>query len=383
MNGTRVLANKDERVFAEIKRLCYQGLDSATLRCQVLERLRSVVPFEAYAAFTMDPISGLPTGFVDDQVMIMNEEEAHLVYEHVFFEDHLERFARMVKNRIPVELVSQITGGKLERAQMHREVLMPKGFGHEFRGVLAVGKGELWGALLASRVRGEPDFDGRETEFIRRVVPHLGAGLRAAVLRDQAAARHEPDIDYDGASGVLVLDDRGRVVRRTVAAAHWLQDLETVKLDRARGGVKVDDLPLAVWTVVGALRRALHPQTEGDLHSSPRVCVQGRSGRWIALEASLTEPTPTDSAETVVIIGPAGPSEVLKLRTRAYGLSPREKEILDLVVRGYSNKEISKALHISEYTAEDHLSNIFEKVGVQGRRSLVKRLYLDTVFTPG
>src|SRR3712207_4177447 len=135
-----------DRVFAEIKRLCYQDLDSVTLRQRAVERLRSVVPFEAYAAFTMDPVSGLPTGFVDDSVVVLSEEEARLTYEHTFFDDHLDLFARMAESRVPVKLVSEITGGKLERAEMHREVLVPKGFGHEFRSVLTAGK-ELWGAI--------------------------------------------------------------------------------------------------------------------------------------------------------------------------------------------------------------------------------------------
>ena len=53
------LAN--ERAFAEVKRLCLMGLDSKTLRHQVTERLSRVVPFEAYAAFTMDPSNSLIT----------------------------------------------------------------------------------------------------------------------------------------------------------------------------------------------------------------------------------------------------------------------------------------------------------------------------------
>jgi len=55
-------------------------------------------------------------------------------------------------------------------------------------------------------------------------------------------------------------------------------------------------------------------------------------------------------------------------------------EMVDLAVRGASIRQISKALHISEYTVKDHLKNIFGKVGVRGRRALVKQLYLDTIF---
>jgi DNA-binding NarL/FixJ family response regulator len=63
-----------------------------------------------------------------------------------------------------------------------------------------------------------------------------------------------------------------------------------------------------------------------------------------------------------------------------YGLSPREQEVVDLVVRGASTRRISQALHISENTVKDHLKNIFGKVEVRDRRTLVKQLYLDTIL---
>jgi DNA-binding CsgD family transcriptional regulator len=105
-----------------------------------------------------------------------------------------------------------------------------------------------------------------------------------------------------------------------------------------------------------------------------------KEGRWLTLQASRTEPTHTRPAESMVLIAPAGPKEVLRLTATGYGLSPREQEVVDLTVRGASTRQISQALYISEYTVKDHLSNIFGKVGVRGRRALVKRLYLDTIF---
>ena len=82
----------------------------------------------------------------------------------------------------------------------------------------------------------------------------------------------------------------------------------------------------------------------------------------------------------VIVIEPSGPSEVTWLRATAYGLSPRERAVVDLVVRGASTRQISQALYISEYTVQDHLSNIFDKIGVRDRRALVKRLYLDAIL---
>jgi DNA-binding NarL/FixJ family response regulator len=60
---------------------------------------------------------------------------------------------------------------------------------------------------------------------------------------------------------------------------------------------------------------------------------------------------------------------------------PKLLESVSKVVRcGASTRQISGALYISEYTVQDLLSNVFEKVGVRGRRALVKRLYLESLF---
>lgn len=52
-------------------------------------------------------------------------------------------------------------------------------------------------------------------------------------------------------------------------------------------------------------------------------------------------------------------------------LSSRETEILELVAAGTSNKEIAKALWISETTVKSHLLHAFEKLGVDDRTAAV------------
>src|SRR5690349_16109735 len=52
---------------------------------------------------------------------------------------------------------------------------------------------------------------------------------------------------------------------------------------------------------------------------------------------------------------------------RRYGLSPREAEVAELVLRGYGNPEIATTLGIAPATTKRHLTRIFDKIGVDSR----------------
>ncbi len=52
-------------------------------------------------------------------------------------------------------------------------------------------------------------------------------------------------------------------------------------------------------------------------------------------------------------------------------LTEREREILTLVARGWSNKEIARHLHIGTATVKSHLLHIYEKLGVSDRTAAV------------
>jgi len=52
-------------------------------------------------------------------------------------------------------------------------------------------------------------------------------------------------------------------------------------------------------------------------------------------------------------------------------LSPRERDILSLVTEGLSNAEIAERLSISEKTVRNHVSNVFDKIGVWSRAQAI------------
>jgi DNA-binding NarL/FixJ family response regulator len=54
-------------------------------------------------------------------------------------------------------------------------------------------------------------------------------------------------------------------------------------------------------------------------------------------------------------------------------LSPREREVLDLLARGSTNREIAAALHLSPHTIHEHTSSLYRKLDVRNRAEAVQR----------
>jgi len=57
-------------------------------------------------------------------------------------------------------------------------------------------------------------------------------------------------------------------------------------------------------------------------------------------------------------------------KTPVTGLNLRETEVMELVARGFSNKEIAENLAIGEGTARNVLSSVLEKLGLRDRTQL-------------
>lgn len=55
-------------------------------------------------------------------------------------------------------------------------------------------------------------------------------------------------------------------------------------------------------------------------------------------------------------------------------LTPREKEIFELLVKQYDTETIARTLNISSKTVRNHISNVIQKLGVTGRSQAILEL---------
>jgi DNA-binding NarL/FixJ family response regulator len=84
--------------------------------------------------------------------------------------------------------------------------------------------------------------------------------------------------------------------------------------------------------------------------------------RQVAAGQSLLDPQMSKQAATKLINLTQGGTHAA-----GNGLTEREREVIALIARGYTNKQIADALVVSEKTARNHVSNILEKLGLSRR----------------
>ena len=99
----------------------------------------------------------------------------------------------------------------------------------------------------------------------------------------------------------------------------------------------------------------------------------GRAGVLLGQAGTLAEDIGMHALlSRIHALGPAAPA----------GLSSREVEILRLVARGLSNREIGRELYISEHTAANHIRSILRKTGCANRTEAASYAHRHGLIDP-
>lgn len=346
------------RAERDLVRLCHSGLIGADLRCTVLAGLRRMMPVDAAFFATADPETLLFTGAWPEEPL---DSAAHLFLENEFGRDDANKFAALATARPHVTSLDGATGGDRRSSERYREIMRPLGLGDELRAAL-VADGRCWGYLCLHRAADPLGFAPTEAAAVARVAPHIAHALRKAMLFPTSAVGATPG------PGIVLLAEDLSAIAMTPEAEHLLSLVDQSSSSKL-------PLPMPVYaaaTALGAIEQGAVPSSV-----LPTSRIRTSDGRWLNLHASRLN-GPPGADHIAVIVEPLERRAVIPLLLSAHGLSQRESEVARLVLRGEATRAIADELHISEYTVQDHLKAVFDKIGVRSRRDLVGRLLSPT-----
>ncbi|MFL5828365.1 MAG: response regulator transcription factor [Solirubrobacteraceae bacterium] len=355
-----------EGLVQEIDLLGSRGLSREDYFAELSPRLRKVIDNDASCWHTVDPSTRLltsdaPKELIDHGVFTRDEAPAagEMIVRSEYMIDDVNTFAGLAARRVPVGILDQATRGDPQRSARYRDLLLPADIPHELRGAFVI-RGRVWGAVHMARRAGSGAFQQRDADALAALTGAIARGIRASLRFD--AARRIAGID---APGMVVLGPHDEVEVITPPARELLASLHPME-----SGYTDETIATPLLALASFVRSAPGTgQTGGNV-----VTVPGRDG-WVTLHASL--PGSPDDGRVAVVIERATAARSATVRLEAFGATAREREVATLLARGLSRAEMAETLVVSPHTVEDHVKNLYEKVGVSSRQELVARVFLD------
>ncbi|MEI8408188.1 MULTISPECIES: helix-turn-helix transcriptional regulator [unclassified Kribbella] len=321
--------------------------------CRVTaELLERAIPHDSICIGTADPATNLLTGAV---LLDMEHADENEFVQYEYGVPDFNHYIDLARRPVSVSILAEATEGRPDRSRRYREYLSKVDLPHEMRGVIRSGD-RMWGVCTLYRTSGRTGFSPAEADFVNRLEPILARGLRRGLIAGEVRQKQQR-----AATAVLILDGADRVISATEAAEERIKEL---------GGELWSRLPLPVATVVAAARRV--PALADRL---PEMRIRTRNGEWLTVNAAPVRGRDGLTTDIAVTIETAGAADIIPLVVAAYGLTDRERTVVQQVLGGASTTEIAQRLHLSPYTIQDHLKAIFEKVGVSSRRELSSRIF--------
>ena len=327
-----------ERILAGLEATLRQGGNHRDLRQQLLHSLADHMGFDGGCVATLDPVTAMWT---DCEVFEARRDphfEARL-FEAEYGHADVAPMTELVDRALPVAVLSRETKGDLACSARYRLAYEPAGIGDELRLALVDG-GVPWGSVQLARSGRAARFQAPDAEALARLSAPLARLLRNSLLREATGATEEHS------PGVILVEGTSAIEVSAGALA-------------ILGAAQLERLPAAIHGLV----------VQAKAGRAAKASCPSPSGGWAVLHASAL------GGRVAIIVEQARPLELADVVSRTLGLSARERQVVALVARGRSTKEIATALFISEWTVQDHLKSVFAKSGVSTRQELVAALF--------
>lgn len=362
------LNKSQQRALVQLRHAAASSLLPAQLARRIMEALAIAIPSDGHRFFQIEPRTLLISRLLDASANDLDPRNEWLsdVYLRSGDFSYIELPSQMragvtalaLQDRqeasfgLTRDMLASITPGA--HYERFHELRSPTG-GTLFGTFHANG---LWVAALQAYRRDDcPAFRKTDVDFLRSVGPLIGDAMAASLGHERALHQYH---DAPGASGLLLISRANQVAPLTSASIQWLDLLSDP-----------DGAPLAS----AVLAARAHLQADAGRVSS-RLMAPTRVGQ-VTIEASRSG----HDGDVAVVITPAATPDPIMIPPD-WNLTAREREIALLALAGHELTTIAERAFLSVTTINWHLSNIYEKTGVNGRSGLVARFFKEVIF-PG
>lgn len=334
-----------EAVLADLARLALRAPSRADFFDEAAARLQRVLPHDGACWHTLDPGSDLVT----DHRLQNIPDRFPLIAHNEYQVDDVNKFADLARAPQKAASMRDATDGDLERSARYRDLFKAAGIGAELRAAF-VADGATWGALIMIRMAGEREFSRAEVDLLDRASALFARAVRRGLVTEATAGAAPPG----DAPGVLELDAAGGLARASSTAEPLLEELSGTT---AEAGWRSP----AVQAVSSATRQAIAARAS----HLPSSAVKTPAGTWLVLHGALL-----GERGVAVFIQRAHPTLVAPLLLKAYGLTAREQEVAQWLLRGATAAQTAQRLAISPHTVNEHVKSIYDKTDARTRGEL-------------
>lgn len=361
------IASKDLQDIVEIGRIALECDDLVEIRREVLKYLKSAFDIEK-SNFWM--FRQYPYPHIDLNDVVYDDIEDEFITRYVRYYRKMDPYNRVINtnNGSVWSLNSQKLKG-FTKGEYYNDFLSPQKIHHQLS-VWLCARGKLLAVLGMYRPKCSRPFSAREHSKAQTMAKYVSAGLERAILNQKVKKVEDvinavcPDLPYNW---VMVLDE---CLEPIYINGEGLKGVLGAEVEAAEKTGVYPHLPQPLEAKCRefseAARKSTDPITQAVITCDNGVCGEGISANIRSVRSS------EDSRLLFVVVGDARAKSLEALKKS--GLSRREMEVAGLICDGLKNRDIGEKLFISEYTVENHLRSIYQKMEVSNRTSLVSRI---------
>ncbi len=264
--------------------------------------------------------------------------------------------------------------------EYYNDFLKPQQIHHKLI-VNLVAEKELHGRIVLTRSRRRNRYTRNEVLTARTIAPYLAHALAHNNLRRKMRLKGTilDYIEKQSSIGMILLDENLQIVYSNDKAEEAICSLTL-------SGSAFDhdvQLPPQLLKDCQEIKAKLKDCPASGMTVSRQTTVQGRNQTNFSITSRILDRGLDWEGSRLLMVSiekelSAEERSLAKINTHyiidEFNLSRREIDVVELLFLGLKNAEIAQKLFISEVTVKKHLQNIYEKVGVSNRTTLINRI---------